>query len=268
MENKKNVEKRKNHCNICDKTIVGSSYKFKAHLYKHKAVQSRFKCSFCSKEFFRSDAYSKHVDTHTGASPKKTYICDHCDRGFVNKRNLLLHLKIHDDSLEHPYKCVACGVTYCEERLLKYHIRKTHYNLHLDETPHIMKEINETWVERVKESQVCVQMTKVNNNTLSIQKYGTLKEENEKNINMDSEKVRFKEYITSVFAQKDKSQYSKATCDYCHKEMLKKSLLSHIRERHLKIRKFKCEKCNCTFKRHYQMVDHVCGKYRQRRRKK
>lgn len=204
-----------------------------------------------------------------GIKNKKTYVCDHCDRCFSEKRNLVIHLKIHDDHQAFQYKCLACGMTYCEERLLKYHIRKTHYNLQPTESVHITKELNETWVERVNKSEVCVQMTKVNNNLLSIKKFGVIKNEHDEkpDVRNVTEKQRFKEYISSIFAHKDKSQYSKATCDYCKKEMLKKSLLSHIRERHLKIRRFKCESCNCTFKRHYQMVDHVCGKVKRRRNK-
>lgn len=55
-----------------------------------------------------------------------------------------------------------------------------------------------------------------------------------------------------------KDQYSKAICDYCEKEMVKKSLKCHIRERHMNIRKFSCDKCFKTFKRHYQKYDHKC----------
>lgn len=201
-----------------------------------------------------------------GITNKKSYICDHCDRSFAVKRNLALHLKIHDDYESYKYKCIACGVMYCEERLLKYHIRKTHYNLK-DKNPKIKKEVNDTWVERVQESQTYVQMTKINNNVVSIKKLATIKKDNDSKVNVTDEKEKFKEYLTSIFAQSDKSQYSKATCDYCNKEMLKKSLLSHIRERHLKLRKFHCNECEKSFSRHYQLVGHVCGQLRRRRRK-
>lgn len=153
---------------------------------------------------------------------------------------------------------------YCEERLLKYHIRKTHYNL-TDKDPGIMKEVNETWVERVQESQTYVQMTKINKNVLSIKKIATIKKDDDSKVNLIDEREKFKEYLTSIFAQSDKSQYSKATCDYCKKEMLKKSLLSHIRERHLNIRKFHCTECKKSFNRHYQLVGHVCGQVRRRK---
>ncbi|CAB3258297.1 unnamed protein product [Arctia plantaginis] len=255
---------KKNECNICNKVIIGSSYKFRSHLYQHSAVKSRFKCSHCSKEYFRRDAYDKHMAVHTGA--RKYHICDYCDRGFVDKRNLTSHLKIHDEYFHKPkeqYKCYVCGISYCEERLLKYHIRKQHFNLHAKESALDKKKPNETWVERVIQSEICVEMTKVNESTIMIKKSPkTVPFTQNKQA---SEKTKFREYISSVFAKTDKSQYSKAVCDYCNKEMLKKSLQSHIRERHLLLKRFKCEECNIKFSRHYQLVNHVCGKpYRKR----
>lgn len=257
---------KKNECNICKKVIIGSSYKFKSHLYQHSAVKSRFQCSYCSKEYYRRDVYEKHIAVHTGA--RKVHICDYCDRGFVDKRNLISHLKIHDDFFAQPpvqYKCMACGIIYCEERLLKYHIRKHHFNLKEKETTHIKKRKNETWVERVMESEICVEMTKINDSVINIKKSPKVSKEF---ANMENlEKSKFDEYISSVFAMKDRSQYSRAICDYCGKEMLKKSLQSHIRERHLKLKRFKCEDCNASFSRHYQLVNHICGKVRTRNRK-
>lgn len=58
--------KQQNRCHICKKIITGNSYKFNSHLYQHKAVKARFKCSVCSKEFFRSDTFSRHLEGHRG----------------------------------------------------------------------------------------------------------------------------------------------------------------------------------------------------------
>lgn len=258
--------KKKTECEICKKVVIGGSFKYKAHLYQHKLVKSRFQCEYCSNEYFRRDAYMKHVSSHTGK--KKMYICDHCDRGFVEKRNLILHLKVHDEYFTQPqqqYKCIACDTSFCEERLLKYHIRKKHFNFQENEPTFVQKQLNETWVERVLESEVCVEMTKVNNNILNIKK---IPKSNALKITTDNvEANRFKEYMSSVIASKDKSQYSKAICDYCNKEMLKKSLIAHIRERHTRSKQFYCEQCKQGFNRQYQMVNHICGKYKNRIKK-
>jgi transposase-like protein len=231
------ASKHERFCPICNKQVFGSSYKFNSHLYQHEAIAARFTCPYCSKQYFRKDIYTKHLEVHTGR--KKKYICDYCDRDFVDKRSLIVHLKVHDDSTSKliGFSCLACGVKYCEERLLKYHIRKEHFNLQPKDqvagvSSVVKKPINETWVERVMETEVCVEMTKVNDKVITIKKCKTVKNEHQNNAD---NKNTFTDYINSVFASKDKSQYSKAVCDYCNKEMLKKSLRNHIRERHLKV---------------------------------
>ncbi|KAL4711053.1 hypothetical protein ACJJTC_015229 [Scirpophaga incertulas] len=266
QSNVKKVIKHKRTCKICNKTIIGGPYKFRSHLYQHNAIASRFQCIYCSKEYFRKDAYNKHMDTHHGT--KKKYICDHCDRDFVDKRNLISHMQnVHDDYdlKKKAYTCKACGVKYCEERLLKYHIRKLHFNLQ-EKQANSEKKLNETWIERVLESDVCVQITKVNNNVISIKKCEIVdNNENKKKLGDWTKAEPFKEYINSVFAGIDKSQYSRAICDYCNKEMLKKSLQNHMREKHLKVRRFECENCKRSFYRHYQMMNHTCGQPMRRK---
>ncbi|KAM3955125.1 uncharacterized protein ACR2FA_011005 [Aphomia sociella] len=269
MKGKSAKKPPKTHvCDHCNKIILGSSYKFKSHLYQHNAVNSRHNCKYCSKQFYRKDAFLRHVLSHTGDA--KQFVCDYCDRGYVDKRNLITHLKLHDDTHHSPkYKCPACGVTYCEQRLLKYHIRKEHFNLESKSTnSHEKKNLNERWVERVSETEVYVEMTKVNNNIIRIKKVDSIKkEESEENVEGKKIKEEFDWYAQYILTSKDTSQYSKAVCDYCKKEMLKKSLRLHMREKHLNVRKFVCESCKRSFKRHYQLVDHVCGKVRQRKRK-
>lgn len=277
------INSKVHHCKICKKTFA-TTYKLKSHLFYHKAIAGRFKCSFCLKEFYRKDEYNRHLAAHK--NEQKLHICDHCGRGFVDKRNLINHLYIHDD-LHIPskrYNCIVCDVSYCEERLLKYHIRKHHMNLDNNAPIYTHKNLNDSWVETAMDSECCVQITKVKNNMLSIKKckikikkegkdktdWKMFTEINKSEIKKfktkQTEKVKadrnaFQNYLASVFALKD-NLYSKAVCDYCNKEMLKKSLIVHIRERHLKLRRFHCYVCNKSFNRHYHLSDHICGKVR------
>lgn len=194
---------------------------------------------------------------------QKLFYCDYCGRGFVDKRNLIMHLHIHDDLPRHSdtrYRCAACDANYCEERLLKYHIRKEHLNLNASEPTHVTKKLNETWIEKVKDTRSYVEITKVKPNTLIIKK---TKIRSMKDVKSIDGRSMVQQYIASVFAMKD-NYYSKAICDYCGKAMLKKSIVTHIRERHLKLRRFHCDVCNRTFVRHYQLCLHNCGKGRKR----
>lgn len=246
------------YCKICDTTIKGNEYKFRCHLYKHKAVKSRFECGSCFKQFFRKDSFVQHQRTHSvKPNNRKSYVCDYCDRSFLAKNSMIYHLKIHDDSIQRrrdlKFKCMACGISYCEGRLLKLHVRKTHYNLQAQEELHLKKTLNETWVEKVKDSKVCVEMTKVNNNVIVIKKCVKPEVKDILMVNNNSE-------IQDLSLTYSINHYSKVVCDYCKKEMLKKSLVNHIRETHFNFRKFKCAECKRQFHRHYQMVNHICGK--------
>nr|XP_026490676.1 zinc finger protein 3 homolog [Vanessa tameamea] len=257
--------KKRNFCKHCNKTVIGSTYKFKSHLFKHDAVKPRFKCKYCSKEYFRNDTYKRHLRSHAGEKNQKKYVCDYCDRGFVNKYNLIAHLKnVHDDAINPNFvrfTCRACGVAFCEKRILDNHIRKYHFNIEFNDEPsHFNKLLNERWIEKVISTDACVEMTKINNNVIIIKKCTKVEEMPEIKKEVKTKK--------SLYRAQFIDQYSKAICDYCKKEMIKKSLKSHIRERHLNIRKYSCSECCKTFKRHYQLVDHKCGQVQRKRIKK
>lgn len=262
MKNGQNSSKSKiNFCELCNKIVIGSTYKFKSHLFQHDAVKPRFKCKYCSKEYFRSDTFNRHMKSHSGKDDKKKkFVCDYCGRDFVNKRNLIIHLnKIHDEPVNPDYirfTCKACSIVFCEKRLLDNHIRKCHFNIEFSNQPsHFNKDLNESWIERVSSTDAFVEMTKINNNLITIKKITKI--ENVPKIEkVSSEKSTYGSHFVD--------QYSKAICDYCKREMIKKSLRTHIREKHLNIRKYSCFECSKTFKRHYLFVNHKCGKVRRR----
>ncbi|XP_013188964.1 zinc finger protein 710 [Amyelois transitella] len=258
----------KRECKYCNKLISGNSYAYQAHLFQHNAVKPRYMCKVCAKPYFRRDIFARHMYSHFKRDEidsvpfkyeVKSYTCDYCLRSFKGKRNLINHMKVHEDNFNahtQKYKCDACAVTYCEERLLKHHIRNKHFNLESKENMYELKKPNDTWFEAINNTKTCVQMTKINNNVFSI-----------KRIKMKTETHDDVTKMQSVYF-KDILQYSKVICDYCNKEMLKKSLIKHITETHLKIRKFSCDMCDRTFYRHYQLTEHDCSKIRARRERK
>lgn len=261
MKNSQNSGQNKsNFCELCNKIVLGSTYKFKSHLFGHDAVKPRFTCKYCLKEYFRRDSYNRHMKSHSGKEDKKKkFLCDYCGRDFVNKYNLIVHLKkIHDEPINPDYvgfTCKACSVVFCEKRVLDHHIRKCHFNIEFSNQPsHFNKDLNESWIEKVGSTDAFVKMTKINNNMITIKK--VTKIENVSEIENVSNKK-------STYGSHFVDQFSKAICDYCKREMIKKSLRAHIREKHMNIRKYSCLKCSKTFKRHYLFVDHKCGKVRR-----
>lgn len=71
-----------------------------------------FKCTFCGKEFSRSDHLNRHIATHTGI---KQFQCDLCGKEFARKDKLKLHKSsAHNTSEEQKHYC-SCGLEFVNE---------------------------------------------------------------------------------------------------------------------------------------------------------
>ncbi|CAK1592288.1 unnamed protein product [Parnassius mnemosyne] len=268
----KKLNRNKYYCCTCERNIIGTSYKFKCHIYTHNKLSARFTCEFCLKQFYRSDTYIRHLKVHESKMhqdtnvkcAQKIYICDVCSKSYMNKSNFIKHFRVHDSTFRPPHSqfcCKVCGIEYCENRLLVRHIRKTHFNFQAKESLHEKKLPNETWVEKVIQSDAYVEMTKITDNVIAIKRCIQINSEHKIKENGNSKTTDNKALYPEV------KHYSEVVCNYCQKTMLKKSLLNHIREKHLKVRKFKCDTCNYKFNRRYQWINHTCGRYKQKPRR-
>ncbi|CAK1592287.1 unnamed protein product [Parnassius mnemosyne] len=268
----KQVAKNSYYCHSCEKTIMCKRFKFKHHLYMHGKINARFTCEFCLKEFYLRDAYFRHLMAHKTKKREETnvkqaqklHFCDVCGKSYIEKRNLIQHFRVHDNTFRPTrirYSCKVCGIEFCENRVLLGHIRKTHFNLQVKESPHKKKLPNETWVEKVMQSDAYVEMTKLTDNVIVIKK--CILTETEKKKIKDNRIVKTIDYES--FYSDNKYHKAKDVCRYCKKTMLKKSLANHIRERHLKVRRYKCDTCNSKFNRRYQWTNHTCGRSRRKR---
>lgn len=258
----KRNRRRKFVCPFCKIVMFGNEDSFKYHLFKHKPKKSHFKCEFCTQTFIQSDQYKKHLAEHQNVLYSKFLTCDECGKKYIGKRNLINHLATHNLCTPVRFVCNACGCDYCEERLLKKHIRKHHLNLQ-NKAPNVCrKNINDTWIERVNNSDIYVQMTKIHDSILQIRRLDIKLKDLETNAREEEGYFEFMSSVSDMDYEPDK----KGICQYCNKVMLKKSLRLHIRERHLGIRKFVCETCKYGFHRHYQFLKHICFEYRPRSR--
>ncbi|XP_035215165.1 zinc finger protein 585A-like [Stegodyphus dumicola] len=85
-----------------------------AHLLVHQKYS--YICDTCNRPFIRRDYLKLHLRIHSGERP---YICEVCNRGFTQKSALNTHLRIHTN--EYPYQCTICGKKYRHKIGLKKH---------------------------------------------------------------------------------------------------------------------------------------------------
>ena len=77
-----------------------------------------YKCSFCSKNFSKTDYLKQHLKIHSGENP---FSCLQCDKKFTQKCTLKNHERIHTG--ERLFSCSLCDNTFTSLSNLKRHER-------------------------------------------------------------------------------------------------------------------------------------------------
>ncbi|XP_065221129.1 zinc finger and BTB domain-containing protein 41-like isoform X2 [Planococcus citri] len=98
-------------CEFCTKTY--SKWKrFNKHKKRHYA-KKQFSCKTCNKVLTSRTAWSYHVKSvHERC---KDFKCSYCDKGFVTKQHLLIHIK------NHKYVCHFCAKSFTARFKLRAH---------------------------------------------------------------------------------------------------------------------------------------------------
>ena len=142
-------------CKSCSKTF-GNKERWVSHLNdtEHMAkLYISFQATCCNKTFKTHKACYNHERVHTRQSP---YHCEKCDRYFLKKHHLSVHLKGCQNS-ERPYACPYCSRSYKTSNQLQHHLEgghsfqcatcqqnfscKPYLKAHLEESPSCIKNI-------------------------------------------------------------------------------------------------------------------------------
>nr|XP_014092403.1 zinc finger protein 320 [Bactrocera oleae]XP_036234317.1 zinc finger protein 320 [Bactrocera oleae] len=108
---------KKYKCQQCDKTFSTKSH-FKYHLETHEGRV--YYCGECNKSFANRIVLQKHERLHRASSIQ----CKECNKSFRNKESLSGHIRqLHDDN-KLPYTCEVCQKSYVLKSTLKLHMQK------------------------------------------------------------------------------------------------------------------------------------------------
>ncbi|XP_050742739.1 zinc finger protein 624 [Drosophila biarmipes] len=176
-------------------------------------INSRNKCTYCSKIFISKSALAEHWRKHIEELPK----CIICSKTFQNSIYLQRHMKRHRDTL--PGKCHHCSITFSSRAALHGHLR-----IH-------------------REKQQCIHCLRTFQFGSSLQKHlGTYAEERKLKCTHCSQT-----FPCNTHLQQHLNEMQPLRCPHCPKILkCRPALQNHIRL-HAKERTYKCTPCAMIF---------------------
>ncbi|PNF25392.1 hypothetical protein B7P43_G09777 [Cryptotermes secundus] len=116
-------EKKDSMCEVCGKSFT--RHALWTHVKSHEKTHC---CHHCNKCFSTASALRVHVTgTHLGC---RSYQCEICGKGFIQKNHLIRHMKVHNNSKDvrsaKPFLCGKCPRTFKTKSRLESHTRVEH----------------------------------------------------------------------------------------------------------------------------------------------
>ena len=201
-------------------------------------------CAICGTTYkHKNDLKSHHRLNHPEEYISPLLQCDFCDMGFFQKRNLILHMKTHNefnfkDSGKTTFGCEECGKVYLSKERLGIHRRQKH---------------SEKWPKKLFKCELCGTSFVFEKNLISHQT-------NHEEIKEHCCHLCAKNYINVANLREhyhrnhpgECPEHLMFECNICSLKFDQKKLLTLHMTSHNKLPKFTCEICGkqCTTRGH------------------
>ncbi|ALC40531.1 CG12942, partial [Drosophila busckii] len=107
------------HCNFCAQQF-NSMRKYEVHLQQEHAVDTRYECEICLKNFKNNESLAVHRKRHS----ERHFQCTKCSLNYINAAELSVHYKRAHE--EEEVSCRHCGSKFQNSALLREHMQRNH----------------------------------------------------------------------------------------------------------------------------------------------
>ncbi|XP_043189980.1 zinc finger protein draculin-like isoform X6 [Amphibalanus amphitrite] len=263
---RRNHSKREKHaCPLCPKQLI-SKNGLKLHLLRHSGSGAKHQCPHCPKKFLFPSFLKSHIAvSHEGKKPKKPFVCDICQQGFVCKSGLELHKSRHGN--ERKFKCKLCDKAF----KCKYSLASHDKYVHKKETKKLECEtcgrqfsrqgaLNSHMKLHKPDSERAQYQCEICNKLLSTASALTLHKQRHGKEKPHKCSKCSKAFYSAGELRRHMSVHSEAhpfKCALCEKSFKSVLFLNVHMKRHGTEKGFKCSKCPAAFKTSSDLAGHM-----------
>ncbi|XP_017112416.1 zinc finger protein 425 [Drosophila elegans] len=108
-------------CEDCGKNFA-SRHSLRYHVKSVHSTERPFGCQHCERRFVLRTQLLSHLRTHTGEAKPRIFECQRCSKSWPTKSDLRTHMRSHNPNMERPFKCDTCSKAFFTRGHLNSHL--------------------------------------------------------------------------------------------------------------------------------------------------
>ncbi|XP_037728442.1 zinc finger protein 184 [Drosophila subpulchrella] len=108
-------------CEECGKSFA-SRHSLRYHVKSVHSTERPFACQHCERRFVLRTQLLSHLRTHTGEAKPRIFECQRCSKYWPTKSDLRTHMRSHNPNMERPFKCDRCSKAFFTRGHLNSHL--------------------------------------------------------------------------------------------------------------------------------------------------